>query len=567
MAHIHKKIKNGKTYYYVREMARVNGKPKVVKQIYLGTVEKIISLASAQRTSELTRLQVQEFGALWLANQMEKLVGVADVIDGIVTDHPSGPTVGEYFLYAAFNRMVDAASKQALPDWFENTAIQFIRPVDTKALDSDGYWRKWSLVTEVQLRQIAKAFFDKLAQLRPAVSGCFLFDTTNYFTFMAGNTESELARRGKSKQGRDWLRQIGLALLVDRNTRLPVYYREYAGNCHDSKVFHSLLDEIFSAMPGHDVALVIDKGMNSCDNFNVIDERDGAHFITTYSPYFAEELVLAGRERFKPVETRHNRMLKGKGRDDDLLLAWRTSREFWGKERTVVVTYNPLTATKQRYAFDSKLQKLQTALYEFRAKVRTAERGWRQEGKIRERFAALCENMHLPGDLYDLSFENKDGCLALSFRKNHYRIGRFIEKLGKNILITDLADWSTDDIVQASLDRYMVENSFRQTKDDDLVSISPIRHWTDQKIRCHLLSCVIALAYLRLVELTLEDAGIYMSARQCMEQMHNLHSCLCWSDKKRTAQRMIEEPTPDQAGILKAFGYKVAKGVLQKIDG
>jgi len=291
---------------------------------------------------------------------------------------------------------------------------------------------------------------------------------------------------------------------------------------------------------------------------------DGAHFITTYSPYFAEDLVQVKRGHFQPVETRHNKLLKEKGRDDDLLLAWRTSGEFWGKERAVVVTYNPLTATKQRYAFDAKLQKLQTALYEIRAKVRTAERGWNQEVKIRERFAALCEDMHLPVDLYDLNFERKDG-LALNFRKNHYRIGRYIERLGKNILITDLSDWSTDDIVQASLDRYMVENAFRQSKDDDLVNMTPIRHWTDLKIRCHFLSCIIALAYLRLIELKLEDAGIHISAQRCMEQMRNLHSCLCWSDKKRTAQRRIEEPTPEQAGILKAFGYKAAKGVLQKI--
>jgi hypothetical protein len=43
-------------------------------------------------------------------------------------------------------------------------------------------------------------------------------------------------------------------------------------------------------------------------------------------------------------------------------------------ERTVVVTYNPLTATKQRYAFEAKLQKLQAVLYEMRAKVRDDSR-------------------------------------------------------------------------------------------------------------------------------------------------------------------------------------------------
>jgi transposase len=571
MAHIHKKTKNGNVYYYVREMARINGKPKVVNQVYLGSADKILNLATEKKSPGLERIQVQEFGALWLANQVEKLVGVADIIDKTVpakSKDSSTPSVGEYFLYAAFNRMVDSTSKRALPDWYSNTAIQSIRPTDINALDSDGYWRKWNLVKEEQLQQTAKTLFGRIAELHPSNSGCFLFDTTNYFTFMAGDTESELARRGKNKQGRDWLRQIGLALLVDRQTRLPIFYREYEGNCHDSKVFHALLDEVLAAMGDcGEVALVMDKGMNAYDNFSIIDGKDGAHFITTYSPYFAEELVLVSREQFSPVETRRNKLLKTQGRDDDLLLAWRTSGEFWGRKRTVVVTYNPLTATKQRYAFDGKLQKLQTALYEIRTKIRNGERGWRQAEKIKERYANLCEEMHLPKDLYDIAFEHNDGRLILSFRKNHYRISKYIEKFGKNILVSDL-DWSTDAIVQASLDRYLVEDAFRQSKNDDLVSMSPLRHWTDQKIRCHFLSCIIALTYLRLIELTLANAGIHMTARQCMEHMRNLHSCLCWRTKKANAKalRMIEEPTPEQAAIMKVFGYEVIKGVLQKIN-
>lgn len=48
MAHIHKKMKNGRPYFYIRETARVNGKPKVVNQVYLGTVEKILSMATGQ---------------------------------------------------------------------------------------------------------------------------------------------------------------------------------------------------------------------------------------------------------------------------------------------------------------------------------------------------------------------------------------------------------------------------------------------------------------------------------------------------------------------------------------
>jgi transposase len=571
MAHIHKKTKDGRAYYYVREMARVNGKPKVVNQVYLGTAEKLLAQGAGKtRSTNLERIQVQEFGSLWLANEIEKMVGVTAIIDESVSHktNGNGPSIGEYFLYAAFNRMVDATSKHSLADWYTHTAIQQIRPMDVTALDSNGYWRKWEKVDERHLRYIAKVFFDKLAQIYPSTSGCFLFDTTNYYTYMASDTESKLAKRGKNKEGRDWLRQIGMALLVDRKNRMPLFYREYEGNRHDSKVFQSVMDEVFSVMRERgqqDVVIVFDKGMNSADNISAIDAAEGVHFITTYSPYFADELIHVDLERFQVAATRRNQELRAQGRDDDLLLTWCTSGEYWGKERAVVVTYNPLTATKQRYAFETKLNKLQSALYEIRSKVREQARGWRQEEKIRLRYAELCEDMHLPNDLYDLNFERNNGQLAIRFNKNYYRIGRYIDRFGKNILITDLADWPTDDIVQSSLDRYIVEEAFRQSKNDDLVSVFPLRHWTDSKIRCHFLCCIIALSYLRILEIKLVEAGIHMTAQHCMEVMRSLHSCLCWEGKK--VRRIIEEPSPEQAKILHAFGYEVKKGVLQKAFG
>ena len=154
---------------------------------------------------------------------------------------------------------------------------------------------------------------------------------------------------------------------------------------------------------------------------------------------------------------------------------------------------------------------------------------------MRQRYAQICEYLHRPKDLYNLNFERTDGDVTLGFRKNYYRISRYIDRFGKNILITDLSDWSTDVIVQASLDRYLVEEAFRQSKDDDLVSSSRSDTGCDSKIRCHFLSCIIALSYLRLVELKLEDAGIHMTAQRTMELMRNLHSCLCRNGEKEKA--------------------------------
>jgi hypothetical protein len=41
MASLSKKIVNDKPYYYLRESKRVNGKPKIVRTIYLGSAESI----------------------------------------------------------------------------------------------------------------------------------------------------------------------------------------------------------------------------------------------------------------------------------------------------------------------------------------------------------------------------------------------------------------------------------------------------------------------------------------------------------------------------------------------
>jgi transposase len=569
MAHLHKKTKNGRPYYYVREMARVDGKPKVINQVYLGSPERILEMAQG-KAGIPSRLQVQEYGALWLANLVEKQIDLAGLIDTVVPQERENgkPTVGEYFVYAVYNRMIAACSKRALPEWYKQTAVQHIRPVQTDQLNSQMFWRKWEKVEEGHLQAMAQEFFNRVNQLEPPGSDCFLFDTTNFYTFMASDTDSELAQRGKSKEGRNWLRQVGLALLVSRDKRLPFFYKEYEGNRHDSKVFLQMVDDVFEAMEEGaqqqaELTIVFDKGINSEDNISAIDAREHVHFITTYSTYFSEELLHVPLKQFQPVDTHKNKELVRKGRKDDLLLAWRTSGSYWGQERTVVVTYNPLTATKQRYGFEKKLIQLQDFLFAVQRKVNSQAPQWRKASSIQKRYTDKCLELHLPPDLYKVEISDINGCLELNFRKNHYKIGRYIDKFGKNILITDLDEWLTEEIVQASLDRWAVEDGFRLTKDEEQVCLRPIRHWTDSKIRCHIFTCVMALTLLRLIELQLRRAGLDITAKKAMQSMRNLHSCLLWMPKKRKAVRMLEEPDDLQAHIAKAFGWQIKDGVLQ----
>ncbi len=570
MAHFHIKTKKGRPYLYVREIARVGGKPTVVSQVYIGSPERVASLVSG--SGELAiKLKVEEFGALWLADQISRDVDLVGIVDQEVPKgaREKGPSVGEYFLYCVWNRLCETTSKNKLAQWYGRTAIQQIRPVDLGELTSQRYWEKWDRVSEPVLKKIARRFFERIWKLESPNADCLLFDTTNYYTFMASDTPSELARRGKNKEGRHNLRQIGVGLLVSRDSRLPLYYCVYPGNLHDSRQFEAVMDEMFGVVCGLDktkqrLTVVIDKGMNSEGNFAWIDEHSRIHFVTTYSTYFAEDLATTPLDAFEPVGTEKNRRLVEKGKEDDRMLVYRTKGEYWGKQRAVVVTYNPVTERKQSYTLDSKLEAIRQELLAMSLKVRNKEPHWRNQEAIMERYLRLCERFHVPSDLYALELSQTADGLLMSFRKDVIAVERKRAMFGKNIIITDNTDWTTSEIVEASLDRWQVENRFRLSKEDNLVAMQPIRHWTDSKIRCHLFSCVVAMTYLRRIELRLNAAGVYRTAEDVMEDMRYLHSVLVMKNGGRKANRQIEIPTKTQAEVLSAFDFLVdAGGVLR----
>jgi len=573
MAHFHIKTKKGRPYLYVREIARVNGKPTVISQVYLGSPERLAELAKQNAPTGEFKLKAQEFGSLWIASLLSNDLDIVSIIDKIVPRHPgeTGPTIGEYFLYCIWNRMIHPTSKNKLNDWYSKTAIQHIRAVDTHELTSQRYWEKWERVGEKHIERIAQQFFEQLWRVEKFDADCLLFDTTNYYTFIASETASELAARGKNKEGRHHLRQIGLGLLVARKSRLPLYYRIYPGNEHDSHLFQRIMDEMFGIVCGfaetkERLTVVFDKGMNAEANFGWIDNNQRIHFITNYSTYFAEDLVAIPLERFDPVPTRKNKELEDRGEPDERVLAYRTAGEYWGKERTVIVTFNPASARKQNYTFDGKLDALREELLEIRMKAWEQAVQWRNQETIRERYLRTCERLHIASDYYTIEFGDKRSTESMSFSKNVYQVEKKRQCFGKNVIITDNTDWSTVDIVQANLDRWEVEDRFRLSKNDDCVAVSPFRHWTDRKIRCHIFTCIAAMTYLRRLELCLSEKGINRSAENVMEDMRNLHSIMVIRDGRSEPVRKLEQPTKTQAEVLSAFEYRIdAGGVLQHL--
>jgi len=569
MPHMHKKSLNGKTYWYLREMHRVEGKVKVKWQKYLGTAEGILKrLRAAETEGQPIRLRTESFGSFFVAHIFEERFHTIDIIDRIVRrqERETGPSIGEYFFYAWANRMIAPKSKRALPNWYRKIAVGHIRPVDIGELTSERYWEKWNRVEEKHLEEIGKCFLERVWDGRRDDLECVMFDTTNYFTYMASDTDSDLCQRGKSKASKHHLRQVGVGLVVDRDSKLPIYYSVYEGNRHDSKYFNGVIDEMFGRLMGFTdgkkkLTVVFDKGMNSDDNIRFIDDNTLIHFVTTYSTYFARDLAKTDLNLFSPVDTPKNRKLIEDKQYHDRLVAYRSRMNLWGQERTVVVTFNPRTYRKQHYMLSGKLDEVRQHLLEYRRRYQAKDPHWKKPSTVTNRYVQLCERFHISSTYYDLRFDDN----TMSFRKNIAELSEKYALMGKNIIVTDNHGWTTDEIVNASLDRYKVEEGFRTSKSPYLIATNPIRHWTDSKIRCHLLTCVIAITCLRLLEIELD--GKY-SAKTIIEEMQNWNCVLSWKPGSSKPDIRLENPTALQSEILSALGYTMKDGwVLQVNQG
>src|SRR5581483_129934 len=145
MASILKKTIRGRAYYYARECRRVNGKPTIVWQKYLGRADDIIaalapSPSPAQRPARPREAVITEFGAVVALYDLAQKLRLRDHIDRHVKKAGPGLSVGTYLLLAAINRCVAPCSKVRLARWFDGTALRRLLDVRSPHLTSQRFW-------------------------------------------------------------------------------------------------------------------------------------------------------------------------------------------------------------------------------------------------------------------------------------------------------------------------------------------------------------------------------------------------------------------------------------------
>ena len=345
MASLYPKKIGGKTYWYLREMARVGGKPKMVSERYLGTAEQIAAAVEGREAAALperTRhLAVGDVAAAW--GVLEEL-GVAGIVDQAAGPAPAGQplSTGTYLALAALNRLVAPCSKAAFADWWKTTAAGRFTRVPASALDHRRFWDAMHAVTLEQLERVSEAIAARIVQVLGVDVSSVALDITNLATFIAtGNGRAPIAQRGKAKQKRSDLRLAGLGLVVTRDGGIPLTWHAYPGDKPDVTQFPDMVDQLKSryeavcaaaGLPAQaaDMTVVFDAGQNSEANFAHF-AKTGLHYIGSVPASDCPDLIALPASK---------RTIVDKERFGGLT-ACDTRRAVYGAERRAILTHSP----------------------------------------------------------------------------------------------------------------------------------------------------------------------------------------------------------------------------------
>ena len=235
------------TYYYLVESARVDGKPRIISQEYLGTADE---LAAAMRGGGLglpDNTRHKEFGAVAAAWSTLENLGVSGIIDEVAGQAPAGQplSTGTYLALAALNRLVAPCSKAGFADWWKSTAADRFAKIPATALDHRRFWDAMHAVTLGQLEEISQKIAVKIVQSAGADMSSVALDMTNFATFIdTANGKAPIAQRGKAKQKRSDLRLVGLGLVVTRDGGIPLTWHAYPGNKPDVTQFPDMITQL-----------------------------------------------------------------------------------------------------------------------------------------------------------------------------------------------------------------------------------------------------------------------------------------------------------------------------------
>jgi transposase len=559
MAFLKAKQIHGRTYWYVVESRRVDGRVKTVNLAYLGKAEDILARwRESGRAQE--RLRSYSHGGVAVMLSLADRLDLASLIDRHArASRPSRPrrsavSVGRALVAAAVGRVLHPTSKRGWATWAEGTTFGKLWKFDPSVLTSQYFWDQMDRLPVKSLPSLQAELGRRVLDTFEISTQSLFYDTTNFYTFIdSRNRRCDIAQRGKNKQKRNDLRQFHLGLLVARDGWVPLLAKFFRGNLNDVTTFPDALAAIRSqcdelGIPLEHATLVADKGNISAKNWRLLD-ASGIRHVVSLVPSHHKEWSARPIDEFDACDAS----------DVGAVRVLRSKETVAGRERTLVVLDSPTLRDGQLRGLDQHLRRPIFALACLTQTLRTATRRRKRaaiEKQISGMLTSAATKKLIKHELRPR--EGRQGFWDLDWwiDMDVYRHLRERE-YGRRVLATDQHEWSTPDIVRAYWGQSEAEHVFEEMKNPDFLSLRPQYHWTNQKVEVHGLLCVVGYLLAALVRRHARRMGYTEGLPRLLEMLNGVRAVLKTEVRARAGRPRVtwqlEDADPHALELYRAL--------------
>jgi hypothetical protein len=516
---IGKKI-GGRTYYYLAESARVDGKPRVVTQRYLGTAEEI---ARAVPGGEPASARYRAYGAVAAVWATLRRLDFARRVDDVVGPQRAKPTLGQTLAIAVLHRAT--APGTPIDEWWATGAASALVQPHVSAVGST--WRTLERLTPERVTRIeesvAEAVLDTLDD-----HAALAVDVPQFAAFAPADCTLPSACRSVL---------AGVGLRVTRDGAIPLGSRLYRRDDGTAPTFASLTAELGPA------TLVFHTGQAA-----QLDLGSRSGFVGSLPLNDHPELLTQPASARKRVDPER---FAG-------LTALDTHAVVDGVRRRVILTHSATLHAAQSRAFADELA---TATRELDglagALAAGTHRGDRAE--VHAEIGRVTRGRRVERVLTAVLSGSRAGEIRLERRIDAAAVARLDDEFfGKQVLVTD-RDWPVAEVVTAYRARTHLESTFRWLTGPAVAGPTPRWEWTRQRIAAHGLVSVLAATVTHLMRREADRAGMNLSVRELLDQLAGIGEFVLrypsTGGRPRTA-RLPTERDPAQQALFDLFGLQ-----------
>ena len=582
MSYLAKTTSKGHDYYKIMESYREEGKTKHRVVFNIGSLKNLFALlpedlkggsSGSTTTERQDKIQVdvsvnpvrcRKHGATHLLSTVAEWLSVTELMDSIFPPKIANSVKrSTSLLLAAIHRACEPGSKREFAEWFSHTSLPDYMHVPPEIFTSQHMWEQMDGIDVDDIKKFESALFQRILLQFPEIKDgmdSLSADFTNYFTYISSqNFQGSLAQLGHSKEGRSGQKIVNVAVVTSSLLGIPIATMVYEGNHNDKTALRDFLNELNERLKDiislDKITFVFDGGGTTEDALGLIP----GHFITRGSLKSSPELYEI------PLSSYEEMTLDG----GKVVQSYRTMAEQYGKQRTVIVTLSEQLRLGQVSELDKRLKKFGEQVAEVNSRLGNPRSTTdKRLEAIQERINQFMLPQYHFEEMIRMDYqtvEAPDPILLKKYNKEKkkQKIGEAVviddvdiksiddipliqmvtainyvvleEKkksvvdtyYGKHLLVTDLDDWDTVKILNVYRDQEFVERFFRDSKDVDHFSVRPIYHWTDQKIRVHIMICYLGLTLSKLATYVLRREQNYrITCPELLDRLNNVLECL-----------------------------------------